>query len=108
MHVNEETPVRSESLAYDRADEEADDDDYDEVANEHGIEDGNAHDHNGDGNDRGEGGGIGAVVGGNNDAASGPPLAVRMVDPVMFPRNYEPKKLQIREYRLKTFHLRQI
>jgi hypothetical protein len=37
-----------------------------------------------------------------------PPLAVRMVDPVMFPRNYEPKKLQTREYRLKTFHLRQI
>jgi hypothetical protein len=70
MHVNEETPVCSESLAYDRADEEADDDDYDEVANEHGIEDGNAHDHNGDGNDHGEGGGIGAAVGGNNDAAS--------------------------------------
>jgi hypothetical protein len=70
MHVNEETLVRSEELAYDRADEEADDDDYDEVANEHGTEDGNAHDHNGNGNDRGEGGGIGAAVGGNNDAAS--------------------------------------
>jgi hypothetical protein len=66
----EETPVRSESLAYDRADEEADDDNYDEVANQHGTEDGNAHDHNGDGNDRGEGGGIGVAVGGNNDAAS--------------------------------------
>jgi hypothetical protein len=26
-----------------------------------------------------------------------PPLAVRMVDPVMFPRNNEPRKLQIRE-----------
>jgi hypothetical protein len=37
-----------------------------------------------------------------------PPLAVRMVDPVMFPRNYELKKLQTREYILKTFHLRQI
>jgi hypothetical protein len=69
MHVNEETLVRSESLASDRADEEADDDDYDEIANEHGIEDGNAHDHNGDGNDRGEGGGIGAAIGGNNDVA---------------------------------------
>jgi hypothetical protein len=43
MHVNEETPGCSEELAYDRVDEEADDDDYDEVANEHGIEDGNAH-----------------------------------------------------------------
>jgi hypothetical protein len=70
MHVNEETPVRSEELAYDQADEEPDDDDYDEVANEHGTEDGNAHGRNGDGNDRGEGGGIGAAVGGNNDAAS--------------------------------------
>jgi hypothetical protein len=37
-----------------------------------------------------------------------PPLAVRMVDPVMFPRNNELKKLQTREYRLKTFHLCQI
>jgi hypothetical protein len=70
MHVNEETPVRSEELAYDRADEETDDDDYDEVANEHGIEDGNAHGRNGDGNDRCKGGGIGTAVGGNNDVAS--------------------------------------
>jgi hypothetical protein len=37
-----------------------------------------------------------------------PPLAVQMVDPVMFPRNNEPKKFQTREYRLKTFHLHQI
>jgi hypothetical protein len=37
-----------------------------------------------------------------------PLLAVRMVDLVMFPRNYVPKKLQTREYRLKTFYLRQI
>jgi hypothetical protein len=37
-----------------------------------------------------------------------PPLAVRMVDPVMFSRNYEPKKLQTREYRLKTFYLCQV
>jgi hypothetical protein len=37
-----------------------------------------------------------------------PPLAVRMVDPIMFPRNNEPKKLQTREYRLKIFHLCQI
>ena len=28
------------------------------------------HGCNGDGNDRGEGGGIGTIVGGNNDAAS--------------------------------------
>jgi hypothetical protein len=70
MHVNEETHVRSEELAYDRANEEADDDDYDEVANEHGTKDRNAHGRNGDGNDRGEGGGIGAAVGSNNDAAS--------------------------------------
>jgi hypothetical protein len=70
MHVNGETHVRSEELAYDQADEEADHDDYDEVANEHGTEDGNAHGCNGDGNDHGEGGGIGAPVGGNNDAAS--------------------------------------
>jgi hypothetical protein len=70
MHVNEEAPVRSEERAYDRADEEPDDDDYYEVANEHCTEDGNVHDRNGDGNDRGEGGGTGAAVGGNNDAAS--------------------------------------
>jgi hypothetical protein len=70
MHVNEEAPVRSEELTYDRADEEPDDDDYDEVANEHGIEDGNVHGHNGDGNDRVEGGGTGTTVGGNNDAVS--------------------------------------
>ena len=70
MHVNEKAPVYSEELAYDWADKEPNDDDYDEVANEHGTEDGNAHGRNGDGNDRGEGGGIGAVVGGNNDAAS--------------------------------------
>jgi hypothetical protein len=91
IHVNEETPVRSESLAYDRADEEADDDDYNEVANEHGTEDGNAHDYNGDGNDRSE-----VVVLELQLVATmmQPPLAVRMVDPVMFPRNYEPKKLQ--------------
>jgi hypothetical protein len=70
MHVDEETLVRSEELAYDWADEEPDDDDYDEVANEHGTEDGNAHGRNGDGNDRGEGGDIGAAIGSNNDAAS--------------------------------------
>jgi hypothetical protein len=70
MHVNEEAPVHSEEPAYDRVDEEPNDDDYDEVANEHGTEDGNAHGRNGDGNDHGEGGGIGVVVGGNNDAAS--------------------------------------
>jgi hypothetical protein len=70
MHVNEEAPVRSEEPAYDRADEKSNDDDYDEVANERGIEDGNVHGRNGDGNDRGEGGGTGAAVGGNNDAAS--------------------------------------
>jgi hypothetical protein len=70
MHVNEEAPVRSEEPTYDWANEEPDDDDYDEVANEHGIEDENAHGRNGNGNDRGEGGGTGAAVGGNNDAAS--------------------------------------
>jgi hypothetical protein len=70
MHVNEEALVRSEERAYDRADEEPDDDDYDEVANEHGIEDGNAHGRNGDGNDRGEGGGTRIAIGSNNDAAS--------------------------------------
>jgi hypothetical protein len=75
------------------------------LLNEHGTKDGNAHGHNGDVNDRGEGGGIGAAVGGNNDAAS---VGSAEVDPVMFPRNYEPKKLQTREYKLKTFHLRQI
>ena len=37
-----------------------------------------------------------------------PPLAMKMVDPVMFPMNKKPKKLQTRECRLKTFHLRQI
>ena len=40
----------------------------DEVVNEHGTEDGNVHGHNGDGNDRGKGGGIGIAIGGNNDA----------------------------------------
>jgi hypothetical protein len=34
MHVNEEAHVRSEEPTYDRADEEPDDDDYDEVAND--------------------------------------------------------------------------
>ena len=43
MHVNEEALVCSEKLAYDRADEELGDDDYDEVVIEHGIEDGNMH-----------------------------------------------------------------
>jgi hypothetical protein len=94
MHVNEEAPICSEEPAYDRADEEPDDDEYDEVANEHGTEDGIAHGRNSDGNDHSEGGGIGTVVGGNNDA---PPLAVWMVDPVVFPMNNEPKKLQTRE-----------
>jgi hypothetical protein len=70
MHINEEAPVCSEEHAYDRADEVPDDDDYDEVANEHGTEDGNVHGRNGDGNDHGEGGGIGVAVGSNNDAAS--------------------------------------
>jgi hypothetical protein len=70
MHVNEDAPVHFVEHAYDRADEEPDDDDYDEVANEHGTENGNAHGRNGDGINRGEGGGTGATVGGNNDAAS--------------------------------------
>ena len=70
MHVNEKAPVRSKELVYDQADEGADDNNYNEVANEHGTEDGNAHGRNGDGNDCGKGGGIGTAVGGNNDAAS--------------------------------------
>ena len=37
MHVNEEALVHSKELAYDQTDEELDDDDYDEVANEHGT-----------------------------------------------------------------------
>jgi hypothetical protein len=70
MHVNEEAPICSEERAYDQADEEPDDDSYDEVANEHGIEDGNVHGRNCDDNDCGEGGGTGTVVGGKNDATS--------------------------------------
>jgi hypothetical protein len=70
MHVNEDAPVRSKECAYDRVNEEPNDDDCDEVANEHGTENGNAHGRNGDGNDRGEGGVTSAAFGGNNDAAS--------------------------------------
>jgi hypothetical protein len=69
MHVNEDAPVSSTECAYNGSDEEPDDDDYDEVVNEHGEENGNAHGHNGDGNNRGEGGATGTTVGGNNDAA---------------------------------------
>ena len=70
MHVHEDAHVRSTKHAYDQANEVADDDDYDEVANEYSEENGNAHGCNGDDNDRGEGGVIGAAASGNNDAAS--------------------------------------
>jgi hypothetical protein len=70
MHVDEDAHVRSAERAYDRAEEVADDDNYDEVANEYSEENENAHGHNGDGNDRGKGGAIGAAASGNNDAAS--------------------------------------
>jgi hypothetical protein len=69
IHVNEDAPVCSIECTYDRADEEPDNDDYDEVANEYGEENGNAHGRNGDGNDLGEGAATGAAVSGNNDAA---------------------------------------
>jgi hypothetical protein len=36
MHVDEEAPIGFAKLIYDQADEELDDDNYDEVANEHG------------------------------------------------------------------------
>ena len=105
MHVNEEAPVRSDDLAYDWANEEPNDDDYDEVTNEHGIEDGNTHGRNGDGNDA-----VKVVVLALQLVATmmQPLLAMRMVDIVIFSRNNEPKKLQTKEYRLKTFHLYQI
>ena len=70
MHLNEDAPVCFIKRAYDRADEEPHDDDYDEVANQYGTKNGNTHCHNGDGNDLGKGGAIGTIVGGNNDVAS--------------------------------------
>jgi hypothetical protein len=70
MHVNGDAPICSVERTYDQADEKPNDDDYDVVVNEHGTENKNAHGRNSDGNDRGEGGGIGTVVGGNNDATS--------------------------------------
>ena len=105
MHVNKEAPICFEELAYDQVDEELNDDDYDEVTNKHGTEDGNAHGRNSDDNDRNEGGGTGAAIGSNNDVAF-----VGSMDGGSSNVSYEHKlkKLQTREYKLKTFYLRQI
>jgi hypothetical protein len=94
MHVNEDAPVRSAERVYDRVDEEPDDVDYDEVANEYGEENENELGRNGDGKDRGEGGATGATVGGNNDTTS---VGSGMVDPILFHRKNELRKLQTRE-----------
>jgi hypothetical protein len=69
MHIDEDAPLRFAKHAYDRANEEPDDDNYYDVANEYGEENGNTHGRNGDGNDRTKGGAIGGAVGGNNDIA---------------------------------------
>jgi hypothetical protein len=70
MHVDEDAPVRSTERAYDRADEEPDDYNYDEVDNEHGEGNGSTHGRNGDSNDHGEGGATSNAVSGNTDATS--------------------------------------
>jgi hypothetical protein len=62
VHVNEDAPIGSTQLGYDQADEGADDDNKNEVANEHGKENGNVHGHNGDRNNYGEGGPSGTAV----------------------------------------------
>jgi hypothetical protein len=70
MHVNEDALLGFAERGYDLTDEEPDDDNNDEVANEHGEENGNVHGRNSNSNDRGEGGASGTVVGGNTNAAS--------------------------------------
>ena len=70
MHVDEDALIRYVECAYNGSDEEPEDDDYNEVVNEHGEENRNAHGCNGDGNNRGEGGITSTTVGGNNDVAS--------------------------------------
>ena len=70
MHVDEDVPVHSTKCAYDRANEESDDYNYDEIDNEHGEGDGNTYSCNGDSNDCGEGGATGNAVSSNSDATS--------------------------------------
>jgi hypothetical protein len=70
MQVNEDAPVGSAEHTYDWADEESDDNNYDEVGNERGKENENAHGRNSDSNDYGEGGASGTAFGGNTNAAS--------------------------------------
>jgi hypothetical protein len=70
MHINEDALVGSAKHGYNRTNEELDDDDYNDVANDHGKENGNKCGHNGDSNDHGEGGATSTVVSGNDDAAS--------------------------------------
>jgi hypothetical protein len=70
MGINEDTPVGSIEHGYDQEDEEPDDNNYNEVENEHGMENGNAHGHNSDSNDHGEGGLNATTVGGNTNAVS--------------------------------------
>ena len=94
MHVDKDGPVRFAEYNNDQVDEEPDNDDYDEVVNELGEENRNAHGHNGDGNNRSEGGATCTTDGGNNDANS---FSMGMVDPMMFPKKNIPKKLQIKE-----------
>jgi hypothetical protein len=70
VHVNEDAPIGFAQHGYNQADEEPNDDNYNEVANEHGEENGNTHGHNGDSNDCGLGGASGIVVGSNIDTTS--------------------------------------
>jgi hypothetical protein len=69
MHVNEDAVVGSVEHGYDLANEELDDDDYNDVANDHGEENENKCGCTGDSNDRGEDGTTGTMVSGSSDAA---------------------------------------
>jgi hypothetical protein len=66
MHVNEGKYFDFGKHGYDWTNEEPNDNDYNDVANNHGKENGNEGGHN---NNRGEGGVSSTVVGSNNDAA---------------------------------------
>jgi hypothetical protein len=70
MHVNEDVPVGSKEHGYDQADRKLNDDNYNDVADDHGKENGNELGRNGDSNDSGEGGDSGTMIDGNIDATS--------------------------------------
>jgi hypothetical protein len=62
--------IRGTSLIGTRVDKEPNDENYNDIENDHGEENGNKGSCNSDSNDHGEGDASSTVVGCNNDAAS--------------------------------------